>query len=185
MKLNLIAKAGLACAALSIPVQASAETCVTAKEAQSIMAAVMPDLLDSIIKQCKPSLTESGFFGKSGAAMVGRYKTSADANWPMARKAFAKMSGDSASQKMMDALPDDMVRSLISIGMASALADGIKPEQCGNVEQLAAALEPLPPENMATAFGVIMQLSGGKAKAGRKGAGFTICPANSASTASK
>jgi hypothetical protein len=183
MKSGNLAQCALMLAAVALPTHAiAAESCVTAAEAQSIMTAVIPDVLDGVMKQCAPSLTSTGFFKKSGPGMVSRYRVSGDKAWPEARKAFFKMSGNDKSMATLNALPDDMVKGLISIGIASAMADDIKPTDCPKVERVVEALAPLPPENTATLIGVFMEMGASRSADSKSPKGFKICPANSAPT---
>ncbi len=181
MKSGNLTRYVLMLAAVALPTQAiAAESCVTAAEAQSIMTAVIPDVLDGVMKQCAPSLTSAGFFKKSGPAMVSNYRAAGDKAWPDARKAFFKMSGNDKSMATLNALPDEMVKSLISIGIASAMADDIKPTDCPKVERVVEALSPLPPANTATLIGVFMEMGASRSTEGKSTKGFKICPSNPA-----
>jgi hypothetical protein len=183
MKPGIMPQFALALTAVALPTQAiAAEQCVTAAEAQNIMTAVIPDVLDGMMKQCAPSVPAKGFFKTSGPALVSRYRVSGDKAWPEARKAFFKMAGNDKSMATLSALPDDMVKGLISIGISSAMADDIKPADCPKVERVVEALAPLPPENTATLIGVFMEMGANRSAEGKSTKGFKICPTSPAPT---
>jgi hypothetical protein len=188
MKSNHLGRVTLVLAAVCLPVHAmAAEQCLTPFEAQGMMTSVMPDILDGLMKQCAPSLQSTGFFAKSGGAMVSRYRVAGDKSWPVARKAFFKMIGSDKSTATLSALPDEMIKSLVSIGISSKIADDIKPQDCSKVERAVEALSPLPPENIASLIGVVVEMDADKPAKGKSA--LNICPSASPlpskSTASK
>lgn len=167
----------LAFAAFALPAQAiAAEQCLTPVEAQSMMNAFMPDLLDGVIKQCAPSVPKAGFFAKSGEALVARYRAVGDKSWPAAKKVFLKMAGGDKSMTTLSALPDDMIKALVSVGISTSIAGDIKPQDCGAVERIVEALSPLPPENTSTLVGVFIEMDANKKGKGKAKSGFDICP---------
>ncbi|HEX7871348.1 MAG TPA: hypothetical protein VF475_00445 [Sphingobium sp.] len=57
---------------------------------------------------------------------------------------------------------DKMVRSLIGMGVASAMGKGIKAGDCRIINDVLEQLDPLPPENVAALIGVALRESGKK-----------------------
>lgn len=170
-------------ASLAIPVQVSAQECIQPAEAQALMHFAMPDVLDGVMKQCQPHLAPTGFVAKSGAGMVARYRDGSDAKWPLAKTAFFKIAGKDATGMTMKAMPDSVLKGLISFGITAKATNEISSDNCGRVERLMEALSPLPPENTATVITLLLEIGAPKDSKGKSD--LSICPASSATTASK
>lgn len=173
----------LATACLAVPVQASAQECLQPAEAQALMQFAMPDLLDGVIKQCQPHLAPSGFATKSGATMVARYRNGSDSKWPLAKTAFFKIAGKDSSVLAMKAMPDTVLKGLITFGITAKATNEIGSDECGTFERLIEVLSPLPPENTALLVTLLLEL--GAQKGDKSKADLRICPPISTATASK
>jgi hypothetical protein len=171
-------------ACVAVPVQVSAQECVQPAEAQALMQFAMPDILEGIMKQCQAHLTPTGFVAKSGATMVTRYRIGSDAKWPLAKTAFFKIAGKDSSGLAMQAMPDSVLKGLITFGVTAKATNEISSDDCGKVERLMEALSPLPPENTASVITLILEIGSSKNEKGN--GGLKMCTATSAAaTASK
>lgn len=184
--MNRIRTFALALAAIATPgfaIAQDAKPCLTASEAESLIAFALPDVLQSVTDKCRPQLSAGSFLANSGSDMVSRFRENAETSWPRAKTAIIKISG--ADAKMLDALPDEATRALFGAGIASAVGQDIKPEACDGIDRAVAALAPLPSANIASLVTIFLEM-GSKAKAGSGGsAPFSVCPAPGRSTASK
>lgn len=153
----------------------AAKPCLTSAEARNLIMFALPEVLSSVMDRCKATLPAGAFLVKSGPELVARYKASGASAWPSAKAAVFKIAGPEA--KMLEALPDEAAKSLFAVGINSALASGIKPEQCSFVDRGVAALAPLPVENLADFTTMVLEL-GAAGKAGKGGnSPLNICPA--------
>jgi hypothetical protein len=181
MKRALIVPAALA--AFALPTQAVAQKaseCLSPVEAQSLLVVALPDIVSAISDKCKTVVGPKAYLTRSGADLVARYRASGTESWPAARKAISKMVG--AEAKLLEALPDEAMRGFFSAGVTAAVAGDIKPDTCGDIDRGISALAPLPPENIASLIGLILEMeSRRKSKDGAKAKGpLNICPAAAA-----
>jgi hypothetical protein len=154
------------------PIAASAaSSCLTPAEAQAIVRVALPDIIGGVSDKCKANLAGTSFILQSGPGMIARYRSSANAAWGAAKPAMTKIAGDQAS--FLANLPDDAVKPLLSALVSGEIGKGIKPEQCGKIDNLMAAVAPLPAENMAD---LVVAIAGLTAKEG-KASKINICEA--------
>jgi hypothetical protein len=181
MKKAFVVPAALA--ALALPTQSIAQKaseCLSPAEAQSLLVVALPDIVSAVTDKCKAVVGPKAYLARSGADLVARYRASGSESWPAARKAISKMVG--AEAKLLEALPDEAMRGFFSAGVTTAVAGDIKPETCGDIDRGISALAPLPPENIASLIGLILEMdSRRKSKDGAKAKGpLNICPAPTA-----
>ncbi len=160
---------------LALPVAATAaeKPCLTPTEARGLMQVILPDVITTVASSCKATLPSGSFLARSGADMATRYRTNSGTNWPVAKLAFLKLAGPSAD--LLKSMPDDASKALISAGIANAMSDGIKPEQCSYIDRAMSALAPLPPENMADLAIALLELA--NARGAKTASPLTLCPA--------
>jgi hypothetical protein len=175
MRLFRKSAAALALLATSsmLQAQAKAQACLTEPEATALFEYALPELLDSVAKRCAPTLPKQAFLATQAPQYVNRYRAASLVNWPLAKAAFIKSAGsDDKADKILAAVPDDALKSLLSAGLGAALAGDIKPATCPRVDKLVAALAPLPSSNVAQIIVQIMAMEGDKP--GKSG-DFRIC----------
>ncbi|MBN8807390.1 MAG: hypothetical protein J0I47_04005 [Sphingomonas sp.] len=151
--------------------QAATAPCLTESEAQSLFLAVAPDAIDAVGQKCAAQLAPNATLRGGLGALVGRYRVAADAAWPQASLAIAKIG--SADMKGVDPA---MLRPMIGPMIAQMATDKMKPADCVLVDRLATQLAPLPPANTASLIVVIAQ-EAMRDKGKANDAPFTICPA--------
>jgi hypothetical protein len=155
--------------------QAQTTTCLTEPEATALFEYALPELLNSVAKTCGPALPKSAFLTSQAAELVARYRASGGTSWPLAKAAFLKSAGDDEEgAKVLAALPDDAMKSLLGAGLAAAITGDIKPADCERADKLIAALAPLPAANLSTILVQLISLTGGEAG---KDNDFQICKA--------
>ncbi|NYT40094.1 hypothetical protein HZY97_04955 [Sphingomonas sp. R-74633] len=162
--LALLATTGQALAAAKDP------PCLTRQEASSLILTILPGALKQVTTACSKTLPASAYLVRSGAAMVARYDAPAKAARPEAVAALNKaLAGDVKIDDSMFDLFSGTILSEMKVEKLSAT-------QCANVSEMAEALEPLPPVNLAELFVAVFKL-GLEAKAG-EAPPFRICEAN-------
>jgi hypothetical protein len=178
MKLSRIVLAAASAAALfQAQAAQAAQACITEAEITGMMAFALPSALQGVSNTCRPHLSADGFFATGGNAMIQRYAAGKNAAWPTAKAAFMKFGAaeDPSIAKTLGNLPDAALQPFVEATMAEMIGSKVNPADCANVERLTALLEPLPPENTAGLFGVIMALVGKNGAKGGKSP--NICPA--------
>ncbi len=180
---------GFAFATLALPAAATAQTaekCMTAAEANSLITFALPDIIEGAVKQCKPHLSPKSYFASSGDSLVARYRTLANPAWPGAKKAMLKLVGDNPMMAMLSgSTADKMMQELLAAGVAQGIGGDIKPGDCGSIDQMTEALAPLPPENTAKLIGLMIAMDSGKRKSGGKKPPFNLCPPAASTVAAK
>lgn len=153
---------------LTASAAAAGDNCVSEAEGAAIMAAMMPDLINGLGKKCGAHLPNSAYLVQKGAALSARYKVLADQQWPTAKIAFGRMTGE---PEMAEKLPDEYFRPMLGSMVGSELVKDVKPQDCAGADRIVENLAPLPPENVANLIGAILLLA---EKDGRS-KGFAIC----------
>ncbi len=167
-------------ALLSLPTAVLAEAskpCLSPGEAKGLVQIALPDLITTVSSKCKTSLPPQSFLILSGSDLATRYRSAGSAAWPAARSAFLKLAGPNAA--ILADLPDEAMKSLLTVGLTSALTS-VKPQQCITIDRGIAALAPLPAENVAELAMILMEM-GGKGTGKTSSSPFSICPAQAPS----
>ena len=118
-----------------------------------------PFAIEAVRNVCSSELSADGFLATDGEALQARYATAAEGKWPEAKALLlqAGMSrGGGSGAEMLAAMPDEALKPFIDAMIPTLVASEIKPETCGDVEAVVEQLAPLPPENMANLFDVII-----------------------------
>lgn len=170
--------AGLAALALSTNAQAQAEAkrvspCMTEGEAVALFSFALPEMLDTVANKCAKALPSTSFISTRAPALVASYRTTSDANWPLAKTAFFKSAGedDAEASKILAAMPDDALKALVGAALNVIVGKDIKPADCPKIDSVVAALAPLPITNISTLLVGLISLAG----SGKDDDKFKIC----------
>ena len=134
--------------------------CMTRPEVEGMVAYVLPAVLDSTIAKCRPELPASAYLIARAPRLSSDLAAGRESAWPMARQAFGKFGGGGKDSRMMAQMPDELLRPLISFALESELSPSIKPENCKDIDRVAAVLEPLPAANVVSLITELMVLGG-------------------------
>ena len=145
-------------ASLSGTSVAAPKACMTDPEVTALVAYMAPPALRSATKTCSPSLGASSFLATSGAALAARFQEHADRNWPQARSAMLKLTGEDGSDaaKMLTGISDNALRELMNAGLVQAVTSDIKIKDCPKIDRLVRSLAPLPAEPVTLLVAVLM-----------------------------
>ena len=132
----------LACAAM--PVQAQ-RPCVTTAEAEALTLVALPAIIRETGRVCAARLPATSLVRRASGPFLAKYDTEADRAWPRARAAIGRLSIGLAD----GLLGSELARPLLVSLVAPQIVGRIAPEDCGTVDRLVGALEPLPPRNTA------------------------------------
>ncbi len=127
-----------------------ARPCMTPAELRGTVAYVMPSVMTTLIERCKPALPARASLLTHGAQLVSAFEEDRSANFPLARKAFAKFSdaGDKNSAAIMLVLPESVLRPMLDEMIAKDMMGSIKVRDCPDIDRVFATLEPLPASNV-------------------------------------
>jgi hypothetical protein len=129
-----------------LPIQASAadaDACMTRAEARGLAIFILPDAISTMRDKCRTTLPSSAYLNTTEASE--RFRTEANRRWPMAKIAFAKLSGGTPIESLIG---EEASRKLLTGAITTGLAKDVKPKSCAGVDRMLQALSPLPVENM-------------------------------------
>lgn len=155
--------AGLATALLAIVpgiAHAQNSACLTPKEFSSLAAYALPGAINGATKRCAATLATGSFLKSDGQALADRYASRKTANWPDAKAAFFKISGDQQqTTDVLRSLPDNSLREMIDVILEGMVSQEIPLDKCGTIDNYVRLLAPLPPENTAELIALTVGLS--------------------------
>lgn len=138
------ALAFIAATLLSTPAMA-APPCLTAREAETIALVALPDLIRETGRVCARTLPTASLVRRTSGAFLVKYQRAADAAWPAARLAIAKLSDPSVALL----LQSDYARPVLTALLVPLLVGRIAPADCTTIDRFATLVEPLPARNTA------------------------------------
>lgn len=130
------------------PVQAGAanSVCVTESEAKSVALFLAPDVLRTLSTTCRPLLNGDAYLGRSSDQLVARYRTASSTAWPNVQVLLGRIP----EVKMFRGLNEEGARGMIAVMLEDKALGKLSPGDCSMANDMLEALDPLPPQNMAT-----------------------------------
>lgn len=156
------ALAPLAAVAALIAQPVAAQTrCITAPDAEAMTLVALPEIIRQTGTVCASRLPATSLIRQDRGAFIARYDAAADAAWPSARAAIAKL-GDPTLTPLLES---DLVRPVLVSLVAPLIVGRIATSDCGTIDRLVTQLAPLPPRNTAALVVTTLQyLKAEKAK---------------------
>jgi hypothetical protein len=168
-KLRFVGSFAALCACPALAVDKPPQ-CLTPVEAEAMMDFALPELLNSVTDKCAAELPKTSFLSTRGKQLAASYRIAAEPRWPAAKAAIAKLGGDDDAAKIFAAMPDDSIKALMAAAMGVGLTDKLEVAQCSGINDIAASLAPLPPQDLSRLI-VSILLVAGKDDSGE----FRIC----------
>ena len=138
----------LSAAELQAAQTATSASCMSREELRGLMGYMMPSVVSLMIVRCKPSLAADAYLNKRGPVLVAQLDAGRQASWPMAKQAFTKLAGDDPQVgKMLEVMPESMLRPVMEDKLADKLVSGIKAKDCKDIDRIMGTLAPLPATN--------------------------------------
>jgi hypothetical protein len=157
---NLVATAIL----VTLPSLANAAEapCLTRQEFSGLASFVLPSVMEGAIERCRPYLDEGAYLTISGSKLVDRYEARKVQNWPVAKAAFLKISGETngKANDLLKILPDDALQDMLDITFEGLASQEIPTDKCGTIDEFTRLLAPLPPENTWEIIRLVVSLAG-------------------------
>ena len=147
---------------------AAAPPCLQREGVRDAFMVLAPPVIEAVANKCKAHLPASAFLSARGAALVARMKADAAGRAPSAAGAIRAVAGD----KVPEVSDPEALVTLGGVFGGLAVAEGVKPESCGEMSNLLESLAPLPTENIGRAIVSVLILS----KFGEKDSKPSICP---------
>ncbi len=166
----------VAIVALAVPSGAIAQTgCVTRGEAEIVVTALAPSLIQSIRQRCSGFLPAGAALTGRGDAMASRYAPAASDARPQAVAIAEKIAFDGEDNPFPGLFDNDAVLDAFETGMTVAVAQQLDAESCPIANDIFDALEPLPVENFASLFVTFIQIGARSENTGPGDSPFRIC----------
>lgn len=140
----------------SLPQMKKARPCLEKPQARALVNYVLPDLLDTAARRCRPSLASTAFLpSAAGQASIARMRAAAAGDWPRAKEAMLRLADNPAAA----ALPDAALKQMVSAGLPEKFAGNLDLKDCEALDDLMRALDPLPPGEVGTVTAALMVLT--------------------------
>jgi hypothetical protein len=133
--------------------------CVNQADAEALVTAILPDLIENIGHICERSLPPDALLRQTSGPFIAKYRAEADLAWPRAIAGLGKLA---AGATML--LGTDLARPLIGTLLTPTLTRNIQPADCASLERIVTLVQPLPAANTAPLFVQILQFSDAKRK---------------------
>lgn len=151
--LSLLASASVAVA------QTQNQPCLSSGEMRGVAGFLLPSLHAAITESCASHLSPTGYLNTNRDRLAAKFVAGQDADWPVARAALLKLGAARSGQAIPD-MPDEILRPLVEGGISSGMAARINASECGQIEQLAESIDPMPRANVVTLLAVAMPMIG-------------------------
>jgi len=161
----------LALGATSVQAAETENPCVPPDEAAALMLTMAPDAVRAVGTACAQALPPTALVRQTSGPFLDKYQAEANASWPKAKLAIAKIAGGKDSP-----LDSDALRPIISALILPAIIKGVKTKDCVAIDHIISLLAPLPPRNAAELLVAILELKNAEEKPGKK-SDLPICPA--------
>ena len=141
--------------------QTASASCMNRDEVRGLVGYMLPSVVSIVVVRCKPGLPAGSYLSTRGPQLIDSLEQGRAAAWPMAKQAFGKIAGaDPQAAKMLDAMPESMLRPVLEDKMADTLTSSIKAKDCKDIDRVVATLAPLPSANLVDFVTEVMILGG-------------------------
>ncbi len=123
---------------------APATTCVTREEARDMAVAFLPLLVTAVAQRCRPHLGATAFLTGRAGPWIERLRSEAQPRRASALRGLAKATAMQAPAGVGGEAAFDFIAAIATAGVV----ESIRPESCGDIDAIAEAASPLPPENV-------------------------------------
>jgi hypothetical protein len=159
-------------------VQAAAQpACLTTAEAETLVQAMLPTLIDNASEQCASFLPANSAIVARGNALSQRYTPAADMARDQAAGLALRVLENGEETPGLDAESGgELIIGLFEMGIGVALAEMLNAESCPTADRVFTALEPLPSRNFAGLLTLLIEIgSADDEEEGESPGPFAIC----------
>lgn len=175
MPLNKLA-AGAAILCLSA--QAAAQpACLTTSEAETVVQALLPSVIETVGEQCAPFLPANSAMTARSDALMQRYTPAAEMARDEAASVALRILNDGESPPpVAEESGGELVLGLFEMGIAVAMNDMLDADSCPTADRVFMVIEPLPSRNFASLLVLLMEIGSRDDEPDEAGP-FAICEA--------
>ena len=166
---------GTMAALLAFQASAAQAGCLSEPQFQAVVRFLAPDLIQSVAGKCAAMLPAESYLHRNGPALAARYRPGAATAWPTVQAALASQPDLKLFASMDEATVRGMIAPMLSEGLTK---EKLRVGDCRIADEIAADLDPLPPQNMIGLVTALVRFDKGKpanAKGG-KGRAPILCP---------
>ncbi|MBY0520457.1 MAG: hypothetical protein K2P79_08540 [Sphingomonas sp.] len=132
--------------------------CLTAPEAEAMVTAIIPELVQDTGRVCARALPPTALVRQASGPFIDRYRAEADQAWPRAQQFVARVAGADVG----GLLNSRYARPLVATLLTPAITRNIQPGDCAAIERIVALAQPLSPRSAAGLFVSVVQLADSK-----------------------
>ncbi|MGP1283100.1 MAG: hypothetical protein ACTS1X_09005 [Parasphingopyxis sp.] len=150
-------------ALLGLSAQATAQpACLTNAEAETMIQAMLPSLIDNVSEQCEAHLPANAGLIARSEALGERYTPAAEAARPEAAGLALRIldEGEDDTPPFDAESGGELVLGIFEMGIAVAMADAMDAESCPIADRVFTALEPLPSRNFSSLLTLLIEIGG-------------------------
>ena len=146
-------------AALAFHAGSGSAACLTEPQFQAAVRFLAPDLIQAGAGKCGALLPADAYLRRNGAALAARYRPGAATAWPDVKAALTTQP----DLKLFAAMDEPTVRGMLTPLLTEGLAkENFKLADCQIADEIAANLDPLPPQNLIALITAFVRLDKGK-----------------------
>lgn len=164
-------------AVLTLQASAARAVCITEPEAKSVALFLAPDMIRTLASTCRAALPANAYLTRSSGTLIDRYRPVSEANWPGVQTLLGRIP----ETKMFAGLDESAARGMIGAVLQDKALGKISASDCAMANQMLEALDPLPPQNMASFLVALARLgeaaSNKRMLANQKPKASVFCPA--------
>ncbi|MEM8696037.1 MAG: hypothetical protein AAGE05_08455 [Pseudomonadota bacterium] len=171
-----IKKLAAAAAALAMSTQATAQpACLTTVEAETMIQAMLPALIENISQQCAAHLSDNAALIARSTALGQRYTPAAEAARPEAAGLALRILDDGETPPIDAESGGELILGIFEMGIAVALSDSMDATSCPVADRVFTALEPLPSRNFASLLTLLIEIGSSEDEDEADPGPFAIC----------
>ncbi|MFS0736279.1 hypothetical protein ABC347_04435 [Sphingomonas sp. 1P06PA] len=143
----------------------AAPPCVPRDQAEAMIGAVAPAIVEGLTTRCRPVLPAQSYLGSSGGALASRFRSEIRPDWRKARAAIDQVGGE----RLPEMLSDETLSAIVDPIVRDLIAAEVPTEDCATADRLIGLIAPLPAGNIVGLVVALMEV------ADKRGGKFAIC----------
>lgn len=165
-------------ALLGLSAHAAAQpACLTTAEAETVVQAMLPSLIETVGEQCAPFLPANSAVVARSDALMQRYAPAAEMARDEAASVALRMLDDGESPPpAVEESGGELVLGLFEMGIAVAMNDMLDADSCPTADRVFTIVEPLPSRNFASLLVLLIEIGSEDDEPDEAGP-FAICEA--------
>lgn len=143
----------------------AAGPCVPRDQAEAMIGAVAPAVIDGMATRCRSVLPPQSFLATASGSLASRIRSEIRPDWRKARAAIDQTSGE----KLPEMLSDDTIAAIVEPIVRDMIVAELPTKDCATADRLLGLLAPLPAANMVGLVVALIELGD------KQGTKFNLC----------